>query len=417
MEEIIGTYKVEVTQAEKLLEIGREMVRYVNPLVLGIHKENNKEFEKIVRENYEVETLSKNSYLVKLHIPLTDYVNAMGIASLLPLLFGNTIRSSEVSNIRLLNLSLPKILYSRYQGPRFGLEGVSEKLKFSFPLIAASVGQMTDIKNEFNIELLQNLIKGKVDIIVDTPFELYYKCLNFTQRLNIIFKHIAGKKIIYIANITSDYQVCKKVIREINNIAKNFDVLYGFRICPFSTGISIIPYIKSLTKTQFIYAYSMLTRVMDGTPIYGISSRATATILRMIGADFVSIGSPFEEISDNFDTLYATKQELIKSLSTTPKIHKSIPIITGGITPWRTAYLMKNFGQDIVMHISSGIWHSPLNDIEKSIMAYRQSIELFNSGESYNSYLGHNTKSELSRYLKLIPIEEINKYDVLNKKN
>jgi len=414
MDYYIATYDLKITDPSKVNKIVEPMVQYLNYSALHAFEANDiRGLNEIVRDNYTINTLGEDRYLISIHIPQHPLFEQMGFPSLFGMLFGNVVRDRRIKSIRLLGIEFPEQYYRKYQGPYLGIEGLAKKFSKSLPLIAVATGLLCDTDGRFSASTNQ-LIKEDVDIIIDNPFEIHVRNDKTNSHLHRIMELLEGSSTIYVVNITGDLNSSIDLANHVRQVASEHQVTYGLRLCPFSAGFAVLPNLRTSNSDGFIYAYSMFNRIISGTPFYGIAPGATASILRLLGADFVTIGSPFDESAERLEDLLAARGTLLMRGESFRHIRRSIPVLSGGIMPWNVGYLLDKFGDEIVLHVGKGIWYSPLNNTGEALAAYRQAIKNFHSGVSLRRAMEGGGRSPLSKYLKQVKWESISKFDVID---
>ena len=109
-----------------------------------------------------------------------------------------------------------------------------------------------------------------------------------------------------------------------------------------------------------------------------------AYICRILGSDAVYAGGSFgRRFYENIEQL----NEIIGALSKIDDIdtlHKSIPIVSGGINPTNIHTIFKSFGTQIVLVVGSSIYRHP-KGIKNGLKAFHEAIDCFMKGRVWQN--------------------------------
>ena len=242
-------------------------------------------------EILSIEEQDESTYIVKLSFPATNIDPGLGgISNLWAMVAGEVFSLYFIGGAKFLELELPSSFMNHYKGPRFGIDGIRELLKVKDrPLIGAIIKPNLGLNPERTAEVVSILAKAGFDFVKDDEVcvnpdicSLKQRVKLVAQTLDIIQEH-SGRKMLYMANVTSDFSTLGKAAEIAISSGAN-----GLMIDPFCIGLSSIDYLRKSFSCP-IYVH----RVGYGLFCSGnlsISYEIFTKLFRMLGADFSHVG-------------------------------------------------------------------------------------------------------------------------------
>jgi len=242
-------------------------------------------------EILSIEEQDESTYIVKLSFPATNIDPGLGgISNLWAMVAGEVFSLYFIGGAKFLELELPSSFMNHYKGPRFGIDGIRELLKVKDrPLIGAIIKPNLGLNPERTAEVVSILAKAGFDFVKDDEVcvnsdlcSLKKRVKLVVQTLDIIQEH-SGRKMLYMANVTSDFSTLGKAAEIAISSGAN-----GLMIDPFCIGLSSIDYLRKSFSCP-IYVH----RVGYGLFCSGnlsISYEIFTKLFRMLGADFSHVG-------------------------------------------------------------------------------------------------------------------------------
>lgn len=279
------------------------------------------------------------------------------IPSLLTGVFG---KLSMDGPIKLVDIDLPPSFVQAFPGPRFGIDGIREKLgvhdrPLLMSIFKACLGlPFAELLTQFREQAL-----GGVDLVKDDEIFFVDDKAPFLERIRA-FAQIAeevaqqtGKPLLYAANLTGP-------VHELNERAKR----------------AVAAGAQCLLLNVLAYGYDALHRLAEDPEIsvplmahpalagayypardYGIAAPLLlGKLMRLAGADLVLFPSPYGSVALN-------KQEALQIAvhlrdDSTP-LKRAFPVPSAGIHPGLVPQLYEDFGVEQVVNAGGGIHGHP----------------------------------------------------------
>ncbi|MNI11781.1 2,3-diketo-5-methylthiopentyl-1-phosphate enolase [compost metagenome] len=334
------------------------------------------------------------------------------IPALLVTVFG---KLSMDGSIKLIDLAFSPDFLSGFPGPKFGMQGVRDLLgvhdrPLLMSIFKSVIGyDLPALREQFYLQAA-----GGVDLIKDDEILFENPLTPIEKRVEVCMEAAAqasretGQKLLYAANLTGPTSKlalqAKKAIHAGAN-ALLFNVLaYGFDVLhELSTDPEInVP----------IMAHPAMAGALYPSPHYGIAASVLlGKLMRIAGADLVLFPSPYGSVVMPREENMAIKHVLltkdlesdylanfviksaagpIKSSSQqgnapTITLPASFPVPSAGIHPGLVPWIIRDFGQDVVVNAGGGIHGHPLGTIAGG-QAFRQAIDATLQGSTLRDF-------------------------------
>ncbi|MFC0189171.1 2,3-diketo-5-methylthiopentyl-1-phosphate enolase [Fictibacillus aquaticus] len=337
---------------------------------------------------------SRTKGLLKISYPAANF--SPDLPAILTTVFGKLSLDGE---IKLVDLELGKSLAQQFPGPKFGVDGIREKLDvYNRPLVMSIFKGVLGKDLEFFKEQLRQQSLGGVDLVKDdeilfenplTPFE---ERITAAKQVLSETETITGEKTLYAVNLTGRSRNLRDKARRAVELGANallFNVL--------SYGPDILQELAEDKEISVpIMAHPALAGAAGSSALYGISySVLLGKILRWSGADLGLFPSPYGSV--------ALKREealgISNALTEESAVHRAaFPVPSAGIHPGLVPQLFSDFGINSVINAGGGI-HGHPDGAAGGARAFRQAVDAAVSGVSLD--VAALTNKELGTALEL----------------
>ncbi|WP_127586593.1 2,3-diketo-5-methylthiopentyl-1-phosphate enolase [Paenibacillus koleovorans] len=333
-----------------------------------------------------------------IRIAYPDVNFSADIPALLVTVFG---KLSMDGRIRLIDLHFSAAFMSRFPGPKFGLNGVRERLgvhdrPLLMSIFKSVIGHdLSGLREQFYGQAVGgvDLIKDD-EILFENPLTPIGKRVETCMQAAEQAQRETGQKLLYAVNLTgptSKLAANAKQAIEAGANALLFNVLaYGFDVLH---ELSADPDIRVP-----IAAHPALAGAIYPSPHYGIgASVLLGKLMRLAGADLVLFPSPYgsvvmpreenmaiqhalttTELTVDYISRYDSDNATGRSGAATEQpaagLKTSFPVPSAGIHPGLVPLILRDFGQDVVVNAGGGIHGHPMGTAAGG-RAFRQAIQ------------------------------------------
>lgn len=292
------------------------------------------------------------------------------LTQFLNVIFGN---SSIKPGIRVEHLDLPPSLLSKFNGPRFGREGLRCLLDIPKRPILSTAIKPIGLSCQELADLAYQFALGGMDMIKDDHGLTDQCCSPFEDRVRRCAEAVAkanketGGRAVYVANVTAPN-------REVVNrarIAKDAGA-GGLMVAPGLIGYDLM---RELADDDSI-ALPLLTHpALQGSFVTGKSGMAHEVVFGQLAR----LGGADATIFPNFGGRFSFSREECRAiaLGTAEPLGQVKPIFPapgGGMSLDRVPEMMETYGQDLIFLIGGGLFkHGP--DLVQNCRYFRKMIE------------------------------------------
>ncbi|MDQ0189795.1 2,3-diketo-5-methylthiopentyl-1-phosphate enolase [Alicyclobacillus cycloheptanicus] len=277
-------------------------------------------------------------------------------AALLTTVFG---KLSMDGLIKLVGLQIPEPFARAFPGPKFGVNGIRDRLKvYNRPLLMSifksCIGNNLD---ELTAHFTEQALGG-ADLIKDdeiffteayaTPearVEAYTKAMERTRRET-------GKDVLYAVNLTGPVFELRDRARRLSDLGAG-----ALLLNVFAYGLDVLRELAADPDIQVpIMAHPAVSGALYAAPQHGIAADILlGQLLRLGGADIVIYPSPYGSV-----TLERTVgQQLVSALRTPGPHNVCLPAPSAGIHPGLVPILLQDMGVDFIVNAGGGIHGHP----------------------------------------------------------
>ena len=297
---------------------------------------------------------------------------------------GNVFGMKALKGLRLEDVSFPKSLLKSFLGPRYGIAGVRKILRVrKRPLVGTIVKPKLGLKTKDHVKVAYDAWVGGCDIVKDDENLASQKFNKFKDRIKATLKardkaeRETGERKVYLPNVTAE---TKEMMRRTDFVASCSGRYVMHDI--LTAGFASLQTLRENTKLA-IHAHRAMHGAFTENPKQGIAMMVIADFARLIGVDSLHIGTGIgkmrggvaevKEIKDEIESK-EVKETKIRLKQKWGKIKPVMAVCSGGIYPGHVSYLVKNFGNDIVIQAGGGIHGHPSGTVAGA-RAMRQAVE------------------------------------------
>lgn len=293
--------------------------------------------------------------IIKIAYPSANF--SPDLPAILTTIFGKLSLDGE---IKLLDLEFSSELKALFPGPKFGINGVREKLGvFDRPLVMSIFKGILGRDIEYLKEQLREQALGGVNIIKDdeilfenplTPFEA--RVTEGKKVLEEVYTE-TGQRALYAVNLTGRTFELKEKARKAVELGAD---LLLFNV--FAYGLDVLQSLAEDPEISVpIMAHPAVSGALTPSEFYGISNQLLlGKLLRYAGADLVLFPSPYGSVALEREQTLAIAAELTKP---DESFKPSFPVPSAGIHPGLVPLLINDFGRESVINAGGGVHGHP----------------------------------------------------------
>lgn len=327
--------------------------------------------EKLYVDDHTNETVAK----LKIAYPSNNF--SPDLPAILTTVFG---KLSLDGKVKLLDLEFSKELIQAFPGPKFGIDGLREKIGvYDRPLLMSIFKGILGRDLPFLFSQLREQALGGVDFVKDDEILFDNPLTPFEQRITggkEVLKQVyeeTGHRTLYAVNVTGrTSQLIEKAKR-----AKELGAdLLLFNV--FAYGLDVLQELREEEGVDLpIMAHPAVSGALTSSSIYGIShSLLLGKLLRYAGADLSLFPSPYGSVALEKQAALSIAEALTDK---SEPMRKSFPVPSAGIHPGLVPLLLQDFGLDSVINAGGGVHGHPAG-ARGGGKAFRQAIELSQKG-------------------------------------
>ncbi|MBB6636761.1 2,3-diketo-5-methylthiopentyl-1-phosphate enolase [Cohnella thailandensis] len=334
-------------------------------------------------EAHEPEGAAPGERYADITIAYPDLNFSKDLPALLVTTFG---KLSMDGRIKLLDLNPSSDFLSAFSGPKFGMQGVREKLGITDRPLLMSIFKSVigyDLPN-LREQFLQQALGG-VDLIKDdeilfenplTPLEKRVEtCVDAAREA----EKVTGQKLIYFTNLTGPTSKLRENARRAIDAGANgllFNVLsYGYD--------AMAELVADPSINVPIAAHPAMAGAFYPSPHHGIAAPLLlGKLIRIAGADLSLFPSPYGSVVMPKEENLAVQAAL---LDPSLPLKAAFPVPSAGIHPGLVPLIMRDFGEAVVVNAGGGV-HGHAHGAAAGGRAFRQAIDAVKAGIGLADY-------------------------------
>lgn len=327
-------------------------------------------------EGTGLDEYSETVATIKIAYPAINF--SPDLPAILTTVFG---KLSLDGKVKLIDLEFGEELKKAFPGPRFGIEGIRNKLGvFDRPLLMSIFKGIIGRDMDFLLKQLKEQSLGGVDLIKDDEILFENELTPFEKRITLgkqVLKEVyetTGNRTLYAANLTgrtSQLRDKAKKAAELGADALLFNV--------FAYGLDVLQELREDDEIGIpIMAHPAVSGALTSADEYGFSHPLLlGKLVRYAGADFSLFPSPYGSVA-------LEKQQALSiadALTAEDQFKSSFPVPSAGIHPGLVPLLFNDFGVDSIINAGGGVHGHPLG-AQGGGKAFRQAIDTVLRGKT-----------------------------------
>jgi 2,3-diketo-5-methylthiopentyl-1-phosphate enolase len=323
--------------------------------------------------------------IVQIAYPTVNF--SADIPALLTTVFGKLSLDGEV---RLLDITFPDEWKRQFPGPRFGIDGIRQKVHvYDRPLLMSIFKGIIGRDIAYLTEQLKQQALGGVDLVKDDEILFDSDSLSFEKRitagkavLNEVYEQ-TGKRTLYAVNLTGKTFELKEKAK--CAVELGADVLL-FNV--FAYGLDVLQGLREDEEITIpIMAHPAFSGALTPSEFYGVkASLLLGKLLRLAGADFVLFPSPYGSVALDKEEALGIAKVLTDE---NEPLKQAFPVPSAGIHPGLVPLLFRDFGVNSVVNAGGGI-HGHPDGAAGGGKAFRAAIDAALAGRSLHEAAREN---------------------------
>jgi 2,3-diketo-5-methylthiopentyl-1-phosphate enolase len=292
--------------------------------------------------------------LVRVGFPAETVMSDLG--AVLAVTFG---KISMGGAIRLADLEFPPSLVDRYQGPRFGIEGIRQKTGAidGRPLVMAIFKPCLGLPPSELAEMLATMARAGVHLVKDDEILADRHLDDARRRLEACLKALdtvqaeTGHRPLYALNLTGPaHEILSRAQTLVAEGANAF--LFNY-LC---YGLPLLGALRETVEIPLI-AHPALAGAFYGSPSHGVAPGVLFGMLpRLAGADAVLFPSPYGKVCLPMADAQAVRHALTRPVN---GLKTAFPVPSAGIQSAMVPQIWRDFGSEVIINAGTGIMDAP----------------------------------------------------------
>lgn len=323
--------------------------------------------------------------IVKIAYPTVNF--SADLPALLVTTFGKLSLDGEV---RLLDLEFPDEWKRQFPGPRFGIDGIRDRVGVhNRPLLMSIFKGMIGRDLAYLTSELKKQALGGVDLVKDDEILFDSELLPFEKRitegkaaLQEVYEQ-TGKRTLYAVNLTGKTFALKDKAKRAAELGA--DVLL-FNV--FAYGLDVLQALREDEEIAVpIMAHPAFSGAVTPSEFYGVApSLWLGKLLRLAGADFVLFPSPYGSVALEREQALGIAWALTDDQE---PFARAFPVPSAGIHPGLVPLIIRDFGLDSIVNAGGGIHGHPDGAIGGG-RAFRAAIDAVLAGRPLRAAAAEN---------------------------
>ncbi|BAD75238.1 MULTISPECIES: 2,3-diketo-5-methylthiopentyl-1-phosphate enolase [Geobacillus thermoleovorans group] len=323
--------------------------------------------------------------IVKIAYPTVNF--SADLPALLVTTFGKLSLDGEV---RLLDLEFPDEWKRQFPGPRFGIDGIRDRVGVhNRPLLMSIFKGMIGRDLAYLTSELKKQALGGVDLVKDDEILFDSELLPFEKRitegkaaLQEVYEQ-TGKRTLYAVNLTGKTFALKDKAKRAAELGA--DVLL-FNV--FAYGLDVLQALREDEEIAVpIMAHPAFSGAVTPSEFYGVApSLWLGKLLRLAGADFVLFPSPYGSVALEREQALGIARALTDDQE---PFARAFPVPSAGIHPGLVPLIIRDFGLDTIVNAGGGIHGHPDGAIGGG-RAFRAAIDAVLAGRPLRAAAAEN---------------------------
>ncbi len=302
------------------------------------------------------------------------------LPNLLATINGNLSELKAFSGLRLIDVTLPPVFLTRYQGPQFGVAGTRRLAGvYDRPIIGTIIKPSVGLSPQATAEQVRVLVEAGVDFIKDDELQSNGPHCPFDARISAVMRVIndhadrTGKKVMFAANLTGEID---------EMLARHDHVLAEGGTCIMASMNSIgLPAMKVLrAHSQLpIHGHRNGWGMLGRSPAIGMSYIAFQKLWRLAGIDHTHVNGIDNKFCEPNDSVIASARECLTPMFDAPHPGCEImPVFSSGQSAKQAAPTFAALGSvDCMFAAGGGIMahpHGPAAGVRALLQSWEAAV-------------------------------------------
>ncbi len=319
---------------------------------------------------FEVPTTKPNtkSAVIQLGFPIEAWDTNLNVPMMLLTISGNAFAFSD--KVRLLDVYFPQEVAARFQGPKYGIHGIREKLGvMDRPLVLHIIKPKMGMTPEETANQVYQTALGGADLCKDDEMLSDLGNSTWEKRLEAVLKAIeraekeTGHKMLYMLSITDEVDKINEKARKAVEMGAS-GLLLAYSAGP--SALRVLAEDPGVKAPILLHVSHMLSQIpMISFPVF-------SKICRLCGADMML--SPC--IWTSIPMVSAEESARNYQVMVAPMYHlkPTFPMPAAGMYPGLAPVLVEEFGIDQIIPAGGGMLGHPMG-YTAGARAWRQAID------------------------------------------
>ncbi len=303
-------------------------------------------------------------------IALWDEGNAV---QLLSGIAGNIFGMKALSNLRLIDATLPPEYICHYKGPHFGNDGIRKMMKIhGRPLTGAVPKPKIGFSAQEHAEIGYETWMGGFDFVKDdenltsTAFNRFEDRVELMSRMRNRAEQETGEVKSAFINITGDTETMEKRAALLAEYGWNYAMI-DVVVAGTAAVMTLRDFCSDLGIA--IHAHRAMHAAFDRNPAHGITMQFLAKIMRLVGVSQIHTGTAVGKLAGTrqesevlADILRERRTRGVGRIALDQDwgdIKTAFPVASGGLHPGLIPDVLDIYGPDLILLVSGGIHGHP----------------------------------------------------------
>jgi len=302
------------------------------------------------------------------------------LPNLMATVAGNLFELSEISALRLVDLTLPESFARGNPGPRFGAAGTHRLAGVDGPLIGTIIKPSVGLSPEETAALVRTLAEAGIDFIKDDELQANGRYCPLEARVAAVMRVLndhaqrTGKKVMYAFNITDETEAMWRhadMVREAGGTCVMVSMI--------PVGLSGLRALRDRAGLP-IHGHRAGWGLFSRSPDIGIGFPVWQKLWRLAGADHLHVNGLANKFTEADDVVAEAARSVQSPVCTGGPDHVAMPVYSSGQTVWQMAPARRVLGNDDFIFCAGGGIMSHPGGPGAGVVALRQAAEAARDG-------------------------------------
>jgi len=304
-----------------------------------------------------------------------------GIPNVLSIVAGNLFGLSALRNVRLLDLEFPKAAIEAFPGPRFGIDGIRERvstLENQRPHLGTIVKPKVGLNPKQTAQVAYEAAVGGVDFIKDDETLSNQAFCRLDERTSAVMEALdrarseTQRQVFYAVNVTSNVADLLEMAETAKSHGANM-----LMIDVLTAGFSAVQMLAEDPSIGLpLHVHRTMHAAFTRNPKHGIHPFVLLKLVRLAGGDQMHTGTGAGKMEKAVAEVKRGAEFLRQPWF---GLRNVFPVASGGVHPGIVAANLDILGRDCVINAGGGI-HGHPKGTRSGARAMRQAIDAHMQG-------------------------------------